>query len=240
MERGPRDRVARNDQKTRLVGKAQRQNPKAEPEVKKDTDMTDAPHTPQTALSHPLRVANLPNRKPTRFDLRPDAAVRAAMAAELGINALPAFRMRGELRPAGRTDFTLDAEMEATVDQPCSVTLAPVVTVLRDTVKRHYDADFVYPDAEEVEMPDDDTTEPLPEVIDLGAVAMEALALALPLYPRAPGVELGEAVFAAPGSAPLRDEDLRPFAGLAALKDRLTKDDTGGNAGGNTGGNSGP
>lgn len=183
--------------------------------------MTDAAQTPAPALSHPLRVAALPNRKPTRFDLRPDAAVRAAMAAELGINAISAFRFRGELRAAGRTDFTLEAEMEATVDQPCSVTLAPVVTVLTDAVKRHYDADFTYPDGEEAEMPEDDTTEPLPEVIDLGAVAMEALALALPLYPRAPGVELGEAVFTAPGATPLRNEDLRPFAGLAALKDRL-------------------
>lgn len=187
--------------------------------------MTDAFPTPEAALSHPLRVSALPNRKPTRFDLRPDAAVRAGMAAELGISALPAFRFRGELRPAGRTDFTLEAEMEARVEQPCSVTLVPVVTDLRDTVKRHYDADFVYPEAEEVEMPEDDTTEPLPEVIDIGGVAMEALALALPLYPRAPGVELGEAVFTAPGEAPLRDEDLKPFAGLAALKDRLTGGD---------------
>lgn len=196
--------------------------------------MTDTPRTPDAApqtppdaaLSHPLRVASLPNRKPTRFDLQPDAATRARIAASLGITALPAFRFKGELRPAGRNDFTLEAEMQATVEQPCSISLVPVVTALRDSVKRHYDADFTYPDAEEVEMPDDDTTEPLPEVIDLGSVAIEALALALPLYPRAPGVELGEAVFAAPGDAPLRDGDLKPFAGLAALKSRLTGGDT--------------
>ena len=70
-------------------------------------------------------------------------------------------------------------------------------------------------------MPEDDTAEPLPEVIDLTEVTREALALALPLYPRAPGAELGEAVFAAPGTAPIRDEDLKPFAGLAALKAKL-------------------
>lgn len=183
--------------------------------------MTDTPRTPDLPLSHPLRVASLPNRKPTRFDLAPDAATRAAMARSLDITSLPAFRFKGELRPAGRTDFTLEAEMIATVEQPCSITLAPVVTKLSETVKRHYDADFVYPDGEEAEMPEDDTTEPLPEVIDVGSVAMEALALALPLYPRAEGVELGEAVFAAPGAAPLRDGDLKPFAGLAALKGRL-------------------
>ena len=44
-----------------------------------------------------------------------------------------------------------------------------------------------------------------------------ALALALPLYPRAAGVELGEAVFTEPGLAPLREGDLKPFAALAGL-----------------------
>lgn len=191
--------------------------------------MSDKPQSPgnATPLTHPLRVSALPNRKPTRFDLAPDAETRAAMAAAIGITALPVFRFKGELRPAGRHDFTLVAEMEARVEQPCSVSLVPVLTDLRESVTRRYDADFTYPEAEEVEMPEDDTTEPLPEVIDPGAVALEALALALPLYPRAPGAELGEAVFAAPGAAPLRDEDLRPFAGLAGLKARLSGTESG-------------
>ena len=56
---------------------------------------------------------------------------------------------------------------------------------------------------------------------DPGAVALEALALALPPYPRAPGASLGEAVFAEQGVALLRDDDLRPFSGLASLAERL-------------------
>ena len=67
----------------------------------------------------------------------------------------------------------------------------------------------------------------MPEEIDLGAVMVESLELALPLYPRAPGAELGEAVFAAPGAEPLKDVDLRPFAGLSALRDRLSSDGEG-------------
>jgi len=46
---------------------------------------------------------------------------------------------------------------------------------------------------------------------------LEALQLALPLYPRAPGAELGSIEAAAPGSAPLEPEARRPFAGLADL-----------------------
>jgi uncharacterized metal-binding protein YceD (DUF177 family) len=184
--------------------------------------MTETP-----SLHHPLRTGALSPRKPTRFDLRPDAAIRADIAASLDLLALPAFRFRGELRPTGRSDYQLEAELTADVVQPCSVTLAPVPAKIAETVRRAYLSNWQEPEGDEVEMPEDDTQEPIPEVIDLGAVAIEALALALPLYPRAPGVALGEAVFSPPGSEPLREADLKPFAGLAALRDRLAAPDGG-------------
>jgi len=59
-------------------------------------------------------------------------------------------------------------------------------------------------------------------VIDPAAVMIEALALAMPLYPRAEGADLGEAVHAEPGVTPMRDADARPFAGL---RDRLARDE---------------
>jgi hypothetical protein len=37
---------------------------------------------------------------------------------------------------------------------------------------------------------------------------------------------LGEAVFAPPGVTPLGDTDLKPFAGLSALADKLKKPDS--------------
>ena len=172
-------------------------------------------------LSQPLRVAGLATRKPTRFRIEADAEQRAAAAAILGITAVQRLRFAGEVRPRGRNDWDLVADLEAEVEQPCSVTLAPVVTRIREAVERHYLADMPVPEGDEVEMPEDDRDEPVPEVIDPGAVALEALALALPAYPRANGAALGEAVFAAQGVAPLRDEDLRPFSGLASLAERL-------------------
>ena len=182
------------------------------------TDITPANPLP---LSLPFRVAALPTRKATRFDLLPSAPERAALAAALGITAIHRLQLKGELRPQGRHDFELEARLLAGVEQPCAITLAPVRSRIDEPVLRRFLGDFAYPDGEEVEMPEDDTAEPLPEVIDVGAVAAEALALALPPFVRAPGVELGEAVYAAPGVSPLRDEDLRPFAGLAALKSKL-------------------
>lgn len=186
-----------------------------------DSPPDDGIRSAQTSAAPSFRVAALSSRKPTRFDLRPDRAARAAMAAALGLISLPAFRLKGEIVPQGARDFTLQARLEAEAVQPCSVTLAPVPVTLREEVLRRYVADWQEPEGVEVEMPEDDSAEPLPEVIDLGTVAEEALALALPLYPRAPGAELGEAVFAPPGAEPIREADLKPFASLAALKDKL-------------------
>ncbi len=135
----------------------------------------------------------------------------------LGLLALPVLRLTGEITPEGKHDLRLEARIIAQVVQPCSVTLAPVITRIDEPVMRRYLSDFPQPDGTEVEIPEDDSVDPLTDSIDAAAVAIEALALALPLYPRAPEADLGEAVFAPPGATPLRDNDLRPFAGLSAL-----------------------
>ncbi len=177
---------------------------------------------PGSPLSHPLRVTRLSAKVPTTFDLSPDAAARAALAADLGISAIDAMTFRGTLTPVGRRDFTLEAVLAARVVQPCVVTLQPVTTTLRDTVLRRFSRDYRDPTGDEMEL-EDDTVEPLPEVIDIGAVATEALALMLPEYPRARG-----AVFA---TADLSDNDQgdnladrpKPFAGLADLATKLAQ-----------------
>mgnify|MGYP005857179351 CR=1 FL=1 len=196
--------------------------------VKKPTPPASTPDpTPAVSpppLSQPFRSGALSLRKPTRFDLTPDATTRKAIAADLDLLAVPYVHFKGEIRPAPNRDFVLEAELIAVVDQPCGVTLAPVRAEIRETVRRRYVSDWVEPQADEVEMPEDDTAEGLPEVIDAGLVALEALALALPLYPRAPGAELGEIAATPPGAVPLRDADLKPFAALAALKQKLDGD----------------
>lgn len=155
------------------------------------------------------------------FSLLPDAAARQAAAGSLGIEAVRKLRFEGVLEPAGGDDWRLEAALGATVVQPCVVTLAPVTTRIDTRVTRLYLADYAEPEGEEVEMPEDDTVEPLPDRLDLSAVMLEALALALPDYPRAEGAELGEANFAGPGVTPMTDDEAKPLAGLAALRDRM-------------------
>lgn len=168
-----------------------------------------------------LRTGGLSPRKPTRFTYAPDAAERAALAQELDLLALYALELTGEIRPTGRDELVLEARLTARVDQPCSVTLAPVPAKIDEPLRRRYVADYQLPEGDEVEMPEDDSVEPMPEVIDLSEIAAEALALALPLYPRAPGVDFTQALHAGDGVAPLSDQDVKPFSALQGLAEQL-------------------
>ena len=182
------------------------------------TDDTAHPALP----SLPFRVTAIAGRSATHVKFAPDAAARKAIAAALDLLDLTQMLFDGDIRPSGKRDMVLSGKLTALAVQPCSITLAPVRTRIDEQVVRQYLADFKTPDGEEVEIPEDDTLEPLGEFIDAAQVAIEALALALPLYPRAPGVELGTLVAAPPGAAPLQDADLKPFAGLAKLIDKAS------------------
>jgi len=179
---------------------------------------------PQLPKSH-LRLADLATRQPTEFALAPTADERRAIAAELGIVGVRKLRFTGALTPQGRQDWSLSAELGATVVQDCVVTLAPVTTRIDEKLTRSYLADMPEIEAAEVEMPVDDTVEALPEALDLAQVMIEALALALPLYPRREDADLSDAVFAGPGVTPMSDDDAKPFAGLGALRESLENKD---------------
>lgn len=175
-----------------------------------------------------LRVSELPQRRDLPFLLEPDSAGRAAAAQAAGASALRKLRLEGTLAPRGKSGWELKATLGATAVQPCVVTLEPVTTRIDAQVLRRFvpeeQIDAPVEAGAETEMPEDDSLEPLGEVIDLEAVMVEALALALPAYPRKEGVDLGEAVYAEDGAEPLKDGDLKPFAGLAALRAKMQDD----------------
>ncbi|QFQ87233.1 DUF177 domain-containing protein [Paracoccus kondratievae] len=168
--------------------------------------MTTSP-APQSRF----RVAHLNPRQPTEFALAPDSTTRDALADELGINALPRLRFSGSIRAIANDSWEVTGTLSARVVQPCVVTLAPVATNLQEEVHRLFSPHVDSPEGEEVEMPDEDV-EPLGQFIDVEAIMVEALTLALPLYPRARGAALD-----APEPKEEKEEPRKPFAGLADL-----------------------
>ena len=171
-----------------------------------------------------IRVAHLRGKDEMPFEITPDAPTRKRIAADLGLLDLRKLRLSGRISADGRTDWVLTAKLGATVVQPCVVTLDPVTTRIDEPVTRRFSPDAEPQNlaaGEEIEMPEDDTLEPLGQEIDLRRVMIEALSLALPPWPRSDGAELGEVTAAAEGAEPLTDEDTKPFAGLRALRDQL-------------------
>ncbi len=181
-------------------------------------------------MAHPtpsdtaLRVSELSQTAENAFALRPDADELARIADELELSTLRKLSFEGRIKPMGDADWALEGRLGATVVQPCVVTLDPVTTRIDTDVVRHFIREYVEPDEPEAEMPEDDTSEALGTWIDPAIVMREALALAVPDYPRKGDAELGQMVYTKPGAAPMTDEDARPFAGLAAFKDKLAKD----------------
>lgn len=175
-----------------------------------------------------FRVADLPQNRATPFELRPDPQTLEAIAKELDLIGLKKLVFKGEIHAFGKNDWELVADLGATVVQPCVVSLDPVTSRIDEEIERRFLAQMpeLVAEDEEVEMPEDEDAEPLGSTIDVFAVMQEAFALNVPQFPRAAGAELQDAVFTEAGKKAMTDEDARPFAGLAALRDQLsTKDD---------------
>lgn len=176
-----------------------------------------------------LRIADLNERRPTRFDIQFDPAQIRQLEQELDLISLKKPRFKGELAAVGREQWELTADLGATVQQACVITTAPVTTRIDEKpIRRFVPGELFEKVAEDEEIAQasgDETLDILPSEINLIEVFRESLVLALPDYPRADGVELGEHVYAEDGVQPMKDADAKPFASLSALKEKLEKGD---------------
>ena len=146
----------------------------------------------EAEFSRPLKLDVLGDQ-PVRRAIEADAAERTALTARFDLVALD--RLEAALtvaRNAGGIEVT--GQVDADVQQSCVVSGVPVVTTVSEAVRLRFVRD-VPADAEEVELAGQDLdTLPLEgESIDLGVIAADTMALALPLFPRASDAELAEA-----------------------------------------------
>ena len=176
--------------------------------------------------THIIRLSDIPKSKSMPFEISFSDSELVAITNILSAIAVKKMRIMGKISPSNAKDWVLTATVGATVTQACVVTLNPVQTRIDSPVIRTFVADYPsFADETVTEMPIDETTEPLIDEIDLTTIAIEAVALALPDYPRSLDAELETSIFSAPGITPMHDDDTKPFASLASLKDKLHKED---------------
>ncbi|MFT6887947.1 MAG: uncharacterized metal-binding protein YceD (DUF177 family) [Paracoccaceae bacterium] len=181
-------------------------------------------HAERPEFSRPLKVSGLPEGGLNFRDVA-DVDERAALAARYGVVAVKRFAVEGKLRVLDR-GWRLTARVTARITQSCVATLAPVDQILDEPFERRYAPGAPeLDDLLDLDIDADDPPEPLGREIDPGEAAAETAALALDAYPRAAGADPVNAAAAPDGEAPMTDEDVRPkpFAGLAALKEKLEK-----------------
>ncbi len=184
--------------------------------------VTHSPDNPDFARV--VTVAMLRRGRDFTFDIAPDAAETAHLARLFDARFVRKLRFGGMIRVDG-PDLVLEAGLGATVGQTCVITLEPVTTRVDLAVRRRFVPMETFGAEVEVSPEEDDEIEPLEDRIDLGLIAIEALALALPAYPRKEGAAEGPMSSAPAGAAPLEEAEIKPFASLAALRERLEKKD---------------
>lgn len=174
-------------------------------------------------LSHPVRVETIKPRG-TQMRVTAESEALPRIARSLAVASVEALDARYELARNGER-VKLEGEIVAELRQICIVTLEPFPVKLKVPVRLDFlpeaealaAANREEADAEdgeidiEVRFNEDDPPEAIVDgVIDLGAITLEFLALALDPYPRKPG-----ASFESQTGDPALES---PFAVLAKLK----------------------
>ena len=169
-----------------------------------------------SAWTAPLKLHEV-GRGPLRVRLEPDAAERAKVAHDLGLESLPSFTAELTVRP-WLDGAEITGRFEAVVEQLCSLTLEAFEQPLKGDIavrlvpqgspnapgEEGGDGDY---DPESSDPPDVLAG----DAIDLAAYAVEQLALEIDPFPRKPGAEFDYQAPAEPES---------PFSVLKKLGDR--------------------
>ena len=175
-----------------------------------------------------IRFSELNQLKPFEFNLRLSNQKVTELVKRLDLLSIKKVSFVGLLSPLGIDEWSLKAVLKATVKQKCVISFKPVQTIVNDTVSRTFSPSALHNNNEA----DDDGTSPvifddslhaLNDEIDLTEIIFEELTLILPLYPKFEGVELGCYSVTEPGAKPLNEENVKPFAQLSELKDKLLR-----------------
>ena len=179
---------------------------------------------PPAPFSRPFDVDTLQRDRSATIRLEASKDECDAVAASLGLESMAMLKAKLDLTGLARGVIQVKGEIEARLNQICVVSLDPFESNISET----FEVKFAPPappvrtgrdKAVIADVPalstDDDPPDPIINgKIDLGAVCVEFLALALDPYPRKPGVAFDETEI-----ADLEPPEPSPFAALAKLRD---------------------
>ena len=175
-----------------------------------------------------VRFSEINQSKPFDFHLILSNQKVSELVKSLDLLSIKKVSLVGKLSPLSIDEWSLKAELRANVKQKCVISLKPVQTIVCEPINRKFSSSALQNTLEA----DDDGTSPvifddtlqeLNDHIDLAEIIFEELTLILPHYPKIEGAELGYYSVTEPGAKPLTEEDIKPFAQLSELKDKLSK-----------------
>jgi uncharacterized metal-binding protein YceD (DUF177 family) len=176
------------------------------------------PENEKPVFSHViLRDDVPPNGLDVNFEA--DAATCAALADRFQLEAIEAVRVQSHIVPFDKAGLRATGRVCGRVQQICGVTLEPVWTQIdEDFTIEFQPADILA----QFVIPDDDVETDLPEALkdgqaDIGDMAMQYLALAIPPWPRRADAEFDAY---SDGDADDEAQPASPFAVLAELRDK--------------------
>ena len=175
-----------------------------------------------------VRFSEINQAKTFKFHLPLSKEQILTLMSRLDLLSLKKVSLTGHLSPLDKDKWTLKAELKATVKQKCVITLKPVQTIVNETVNRTFSpleaqkiSGLLDDGVSQVFF--DDTLQEFNDTIDLLEIIFEELTLLLPLYPKFDGAKLDSYIITEPGKKPLSEKNLKPFAQLSELKDKLDK-----------------
>jgi uncharacterized metal-binding protein YceD (DUF177 family) len=171
-------------------------------------------------FARPQRIDML-SASPRAVAIVAGEAERAALAARFGLAAIHSLAADAELTRRDEV-VTAAGTVTAAVVQSCVATGEPVEALVEEDFRIEFRPHLATEAEEEIELSGSELDVVFYDggAIDLGEAVAETVSLALDPYPRSPAAE------AALREAGVKSEEeakveASPFAGLAALKDRL-------------------
>ena len=172
--------------------------------------------------SHLITISQLSQNKIHKFSIRFDNNDLLDYKNLLDLRKISKVTIFGEISAEGNKNWLLNAKIGASVTQSCVVTMEDVSTRIDENITRHYFADIDKHDENFTSVEElDADAEGIPDEINLLDLTIESISLNLSDFPRKDGIIIDPVLSAPEGIKPLTDDAVKPFAGLASLRDKL-------------------